>query len=172
MSAIRNIGIVGLGKMGLPMAKHLLANGFKVAGCDPVEHARAAARAAGVSIANSPREIANVSDLVIVVVGFDSEVETVVFGKAGIAEATRSGLIVALGSTVAPRYAAKLAGQLASARHSARARRGCRRRRQAAHLWRRRREGFRGLPARFQRFRLRHLPPRRRGRGPGREDGE
>ena len=107
--------MVGLGKMGLPMAKHLLAKGFKVAGCDPVEAARAAARVAGVSIAESPREVAKVSDLVIVVVGFDSEVETVVFGKAGIAEATKRGLIVALGSTVAPRYATKLAGQLASA---------------------------------------------------------
>jgi len=114
MSAIRNIGIVGLGKMGLPMAKHLLAKGFKVAGCDPVEEARTAARTAGVSITDSPREVAKASDLVIVVVGFDSEVEAVVFGKAGIAAAAKRGLIVALGSTVAPRYATKLAGQLAS----------------------------------------------------------
>lgn len=115
MSAIQNVGMVGLGKMGLPMAKHLLAKGFRVAGCDPVEEARAAARAAGVTIVDSPREVAKQSDLVIVVVGFDSEVETVVFGKAGIAEAAKRGLIVALGSTVAPRYATKLAGQLASA---------------------------------------------------------
>jgi len=67
-----------------------------------------------VSITDSPREVAKTSDLVIVVVGFDSEVEAVVFGKAGIAAAAKRGLIVALGSTVAPRYATKLAGQLAS----------------------------------------------------------
>jgi len=114
MSAIRNVGIVGLGKMGLPMAKHLLAKGFHVAGCDPVEQARTAARAAGVSIADSPGEVARLSDLVIVVVGFDSEVEAVVFGKGGIAEAAKRGLIVALGSTVAPRYAIQLAERLAS----------------------------------------------------------
>jgi len=105
--------MVGLGKMGLPMAKHLLAKGFKVFGCDPVEAARSAARAAGVSVADSPCEVAKQSDVVIIVVGFDSEVETVVFGKAGIAEAAKRGLIVALGSTVAPRYAAKLSGELA-----------------------------------------------------------
>jgi 3-hydroxyisobutyrate dehydrogenase-like beta-hydroxyacid dehydrogenase len=110
MSAIPNIGIVGLGKMGLPMAKHLLAKGFRVAGCDPVDAARRAARAAGVEIVASPRELAKASDLVIVVVGFDHEVEAVV---ASILGEFRKGLIVALASTVAPRYAKRLAQQLA-----------------------------------------------------------
>ena len=102
--------MVGLGKMGLPMAKHLLAKGFKVAGCDPVEAARAAARVAGVSIAESPREVAKVSDLVIVVVGFDHEVEDAV---TRILEGARKGLVVAIASTVAPRYAKRLALRLA-----------------------------------------------------------
>jgi len=110
MSAIRNVGMVGLGKMGLPMAKHLLAKGFQVAGCDPVEACRAAARSAGVTIVDSPRAAAKVSDLVIVVVGFDHEVETAV---TSIVEGARKGLIVALASTVAPRYATRLAQRLA-----------------------------------------------------------
>ena len=105
MSAIRNVGMVGLGKMGLPMAKHLLAKGFKVAGCDP-----RAAGAAGIEMVASPRELAKRSDLVIIVVGFDHEVEEVV---TGILEEPRQGLIVALASTVAPRYAARLAQRLA-----------------------------------------------------------
>jgi len=104
MSAIRNIGMVGLGKMGLPMAKHLLAKGFRVVGCDP------AVRDAGLEILSSPREVANVSDLVIVIVGFDHEVEAVV---TGILEAARKGLVVALASTVAPRTAIRLAKRLA-----------------------------------------------------------
>jgi 3-hydroxyisobutyrate dehydrogenase-like beta-hydroxyacid dehydrogenase len=115
MSAIQNVGMVGLGKMGLPMAKHLLAKGFRVAGCDPAEEARTAAGAAGVEIVPSPREVATMSDLVIVVVGFDHEVESVVFGGNGIAEAGRRGLTVAIGSTVAPRTAVKLAERLAAA---------------------------------------------------------
>lgn len=42
MIAIKTVGIVGLGKMGAPMAGHLLAKGFKVNGCDPVDEARRA----------------------------------------------------------------------------------------------------------------------------------
>jgi 3-hydroxyisobutyrate dehydrogenase-like beta-hydroxyacid dehydrogenase len=109
MTAIRKVGILGLGKMGAPMAKHLLAGGFKVAGFDPVDGARRNARSLGVSVLDSPREVARASELVIIVVGFDHEVESVVFGKDGIVEAARPGLIVALGSTVAPRYAQRLA---------------------------------------------------------------
>lgn len=105
MSAIRNVGIVGLGKMGLPMARHLLAKGFKVAGCDP-----RAAPGAGIEIAASPRELVKRSDLVIVVVGFDREVETVM---NDILAEPRKGLVVALASTVAPRTASRLAKRLA-----------------------------------------------------------
>jgi 3-hydroxyisobutyrate dehydrogenase-like beta-hydroxyacid dehydrogenase len=110
MSAIQNVGIVGLGKMGLPMAKHLLAGGFKVVGCDPVEASRSAARSARLTVVETPREVADLSDLVIVVVGFDHEVERVV---AEILGAPRKGLIVGLASTVAPRTAKRLAQRLA-----------------------------------------------------------
>jgi 3-hydroxyisobutyrate dehydrogenase-like beta-hydroxyacid dehydrogenase len=108
MNAISKIGILGLGKMGAPMAKHLVAAGFKVAGYDPA----VALPIAGVERMNSPREIARVSELVIIVVGFDREVEAALFGANGVMEAARPGLIVALGSTVAPRYARRLAEEL------------------------------------------------------------
>jgi 3-hydroxyisobutyrate dehydrogenase len=112
-NAIGSVGIVGLGKMGAPMARHLLARGFKVAGCDPLADACRNARALGVAVFDSAAEVARASDLVIIVVGFDHEVDAAVFGKGGIAESARRGLIVALGSTVAPRYARQLAERLA-----------------------------------------------------------
>ena len=112
MNAINTVGIIGLGKMGAPMAKHLLARGFRVTGCDPVDQARRNAVSQGVSVLDSPGEVARASDLVIVVVGFDHEVEAAVFGKGGIVEGARGGLIVALGSTVAPQYARRLAERL------------------------------------------------------------
>jgi 3-hydroxyisobutyrate dehydrogenase-like beta-hydroxyacid dehydrogenase len=112
MTAIRKIGMLGLGKMGAPMARHLLARGFNVCGFDPVDGARRNAQGLGVSMLGSPRAVAAASDLVLVVVGFDHEVENVVFGAGGIAEAARPGLVVAIGSTVAPRYAARLAERL------------------------------------------------------------
>ena len=112
MSAIRKVGILGLGKMGAPMAQHLMAKGYNVAGFDPVDAARRQAATLGVSVLDAPREVARASDMVIVVVGFDHEVEAALFGAGGVMEAARPGLIVAIGSTVAPRYAAKLAGRL------------------------------------------------------------
>jgi 3-hydroxyisobutyrate dehydrogenase-like beta-hydroxyacid dehydrogenase len=109
MTAISKVGILGLGKMGAPMAKHLIARGFNVAGFDPVDAARRNAGSLGVSLLDSPRAVAKASDVVIIVVGFDNQVETVIFGKDGIVEAARPGLIVAVGSTVAPSYARRLA---------------------------------------------------------------
>jgi 3-hydroxyisobutyrate dehydrogenase-like beta-hydroxyacid dehydrogenase len=114
MIAIRKIGILGLGKMGAPMAKHLRAKGYNVFGYDPVDEARRAALALGVGVLDSPREVALASDIVIVVVGFDHEVETVIYGANGVMEAARPGLIVAIGSTIAPRYTQKLAARLRS----------------------------------------------------------
>src|SRR6185295_9328215 len=97
---------------GAPMAQHLMAKGYNVAGFDPVDAARRQAATLGVSVLDAPREVAPASDMVIVVVGFDHEVEAALFGAGGVMEAARPGLIVAIGSTVAPRYAAKLAGRL------------------------------------------------------------
>src|SRR5256885_7459017 len=122
MTAIRKVGMLGLGKMGAPMARHLIAKRYDVAGCDPVDGARRNAAALGVTLCRSPRDVAQAAELVIVVVGFDHEVETVMFGPGGVMEAARPGLIVAIGSTVAPGYAKRLGER--AARCAARARRG------------------------------------------------
>src|SRR5258706_10533596 len=113
MKAIEMVGILGLGKMGGPIAGHLLARGFKVIGYDPVARSLEQAVARGARRAASARELARSSDLVIVVVGFDSEVEEVIFGRDGALEGARPGLVVALASTVAPRYSKRLASRLA-----------------------------------------------------------
>ena len=104
----------------------------------------------------------------IVVVGFDQEVETAVFGAGGIVEAARSGLIVAIGSTVAPAYARRLAERLAAkgiilldaplARGEAAAIAG-----KLLLFGAGDEAGIRGLPAGFQRLCLGYLSP---GRAP------
>jgi 3-hydroxyisobutyrate dehydrogenase-like beta-hydroxyacid dehydrogenase len=80
-------------------------------GYDPLPDARRAGAAVGTRIAGSPREVAQASDLVIIVVGFDSEVESALFGKDGVMDAARPGLIVAIGSTIAPSTATRLAAR-------------------------------------------------------------
>jgi 3-hydroxyisobutyrate dehydrogenase-like beta-hydroxyacid dehydrogenase len=111
MSAIRNIGILGLGKMGAPMARHLLARDFNVCGYDPVDTAQANARQLGVNVLQSPREVARAAELVIVVVGFEEQVESALFGAGGLVQGAQNP-VVALGSTVAPGYARRLAERL------------------------------------------------------------
>jgi len=111
-ATIRRVGIIGLGKMGFPMARHLRKAGFEVAACDVSAAACQQAADAGVRVVASPKAVAAETDFVIVIVGFDSEAETAVLGPDGIAAAARPGLIVGIASTVAPRTMQKLAGKL------------------------------------------------------------
>src|SRR5258708_2147205 len=108
MKAIETVGILGLGKMGGPIAGHLLARGFKVIGYDPVARLLEQAAARGARGATSARELARSSDLVIVVVGFDSEVEEVIFGKDGVLQAPSPGLVVPPASPVPPPHSNRL----------------------------------------------------------------
>jgi 3-hydroxyisobutyrate dehydrogenase-like beta-hydroxyacid dehydrogenase len=112
-SVVRRVGIIGLGKMGQPMARHLRKAAFEVTAYDIDEHARGQAERSGITLAASPRAVAERSDFVIVVVGFDQEAETVLLGQDGIGAAARPGLIVGIASTVAPRTMARLATRLA-----------------------------------------------------------
>ncbi|MGA7488934.1 MAG: NAD(P)-dependent oxidoreductase [Xanthobacteraceae bacterium] len=112
-SVVRRVGIVGLGKMGNPMARHLRKAGFEVTAYDIDERACSEARSAGIAVAADARALAERSDFVIVVVGFDKEAEAVLLGPGGIAAAARRGLIVGIASTVAPRTMARLATRLA-----------------------------------------------------------
>jgi 3-hydroxyisobutyrate dehydrogenase-like beta-hydroxyacid dehydrogenase len=111
-TAIRGVGMIGLGKMGLPMSRHLIKAGFEVAGCDINAESRKAAEALGVKVMASPKAVTAASAFVIVVVGFDSEAETVVLGADGIAQGARPGQIVGIASTVAPRTMQKIAAKI------------------------------------------------------------
>lgn len=96
------VGIVGLGKMGLPMARHLMQNGYSVRGYDVSPQALAAAEAAGVTPCASPREVAAGAGVVLVVVGFDAEVRAATAGEEGLLAGAAAGTVIAVASTVDP----------------------------------------------------------------------
>src|SRR5258708_14957495 len=112
-SGLRRVGIVGLGKMGHPMARHLARAKFEVTGYDIDAHARSQGKGSGIVLVDNPRAVAERSDFVIMGVGFDSEAEAVLLARDGIAGAGRRGLIVGIASTVAPSTMARLAARLA-----------------------------------------------------------
>ena len=68
---IASVGVIGLGKMGRPIARHLVAAGYDVSGIDPDRQAAAAAAASGVTIGTTCADIARASDLILVSVGFE-----------------------------------------------------------------------------------------------------
>ncbi len=111
------IGFVGLGSMGLGMAKNLLKHGHKVTGVDPSAPAREAFAAAGGAIAATPAEAAASADVVIIAVVNAQQVETVLYGEGGAAAALRKGGLVMQCATVPPAFAKSLGERLAKSGH-------------------------------------------------------
>ena len=108
------VGVVGLGAMGRPISRHLAGAGHRVFGYDPMEAAGASAAALGVTLCASPAELAASCDLMLILVGFETEVEDVLFGADGLAREARPNLTVAIGSTIAPGYCCGLSERLAA----------------------------------------------------------
>ena len=89
MSGKMKIGYVGVGLMGLPMAKRLLSLGYAVRAYDIAPQAIAAARDAGAAAASSSADAAKGADLVLLNLPTPDAVEEVAFGKDGVASVLR-----------------------------------------------------------------------------------
>jgi 3-hydroxyisobutyrate dehydrogenase len=103
------VGWIGTGVMGASMCGHLLAKGFAV-----TLHTRTRAKAEplvarGAAWADSPRAVADASDVVFTMLGFPDEVRTVYLGDGGLATEARAGQILADMSTSEPALARAIA---------------------------------------------------------------
>lgn len=59
----QTVGFIGLGRMGAAFSKNLIADGFRVAGTDPLDAARARLRRMGGEPLATPREVAEAADV-------------------------------------------------------------------------------------------------------------
>jgi 3-hydroxyisobutyrate dehydrogenase len=100
--AKERVGIIGVGRMGLAMAKHLTRHGYAIAACDIDPGNAAKATELGAHVFATPRELAQTATFVILGVGYDEEVNAVTQGEHGVLGALPAGAIVAVSSTVAP----------------------------------------------------------------------
>ena len=100
MTAKPRIGYVGVGLMGLPMAKRLLSLGYAVKACDIVAERAEAARAAGAEAARSPADAAAAVEFVLLNLPTTDAVEEAVFGERGVASVVRSPQLVIDFSTI------------------------------------------------------------------------
>jgi 3-hydroxyisobutyrate dehydrogenase len=108
------VGFIGLGNIGKPMARRLVDAGLPTRVFDLVETAVAELVAAGAMAAKSPREVAQRCEVIGVCVRDDADVREVMLGRDGICVGATPGLTVAIHSTILPRTlldVAKRAGE-------------------------------------------------------------
>ena len=96
------IGFIGLGVMGHGMAKNLLQNGFHVTVYDRSKEAVGSLLPFGAQLAASPRQLAQVSDVVITMLPTVAAEEEVIFGEHGVLVGASPGTVLIEMSTVPP----------------------------------------------------------------------
>ena len=96
------LGFIGLGIMGQPMAKHLLAAGHSLTVWNRSRPGIEALVAAGAAAAGAPREVAATSEVVFTMVGDSPDVEAVALGADGIIAGAAAGLIHVDMTTMSP----------------------------------------------------------------------
>ena len=96
------LGFIGLGIMGKPMAEHLLKAGNKLYVYDVVPQSVADLKQQGAIACASSKEVASKTGIVFVIVPDTPNVDEVLFGKNGVAEGIKKGSIVVDMSSISP----------------------------------------------------------------------
>ncbi len=114
-SARLRVGVIGLGAMGMGVAKSLLRAGFEVHACDVRAEAVQQVVAGGGHAAATPIALGADVDVVIVLVVNAEQTETVLFGEQGAARSLAPGSVVIASATVSPEFARALGKRLDAA---------------------------------------------------------
>lgn len=106
---VQKVGFIGLGDMGLPMAKRVLTCGFEVTVCG---HRRRESvetmKSLGAKAVKTSKEIAQVSEVTIVVLPDDNITGEVVLGYNGVMEGAVDGSAIILMGTLSPDFCRKV----------------------------------------------------------------
>ena len=109
-----NIGFIGLGIMGKPMAKNLVKAGHKLVAYDIVAAAVEEVVAAGAERGTSSKDVASRTDVIVTMLPDGPEVEQAVLGAAGVLEGARAGAIIVDMSSISPMVSQKVAAACAA----------------------------------------------------------
>ena len=107
------VGFVGLGVMGLPMARHLMAAGHTLAVWARRPAAAEALLAEGATWCATPAALAAQCEVVISIITASADVEQLALGPAGLIEGFAPGAVHVDMSTIAPASARRLAARYA-----------------------------------------------------------
>jgi len=107
------IGFIGLGIMGRPMARNLMAAGYSLTVWNRSQPGIEELAREGATPATNPQDVARHSDVVITMVTDSPDVEEVALGPKGIIEGGRPGLVHIDMSTISPAVTRRIASRLA-----------------------------------------------------------
>lgn len=108
-----NIGFIGPGIMGRPMALNLQKAGHTLAVYGRRTESMQPLVAAGAKPCASPQEVASQADIVFIIVSDTPDVEGVVLGEKGVIHGARKGTVVVDMSTISPNATRHMAAELA-----------------------------------------------------------
>ena len=108
------LGWIGTGVMGVPMCGHLLQAGFSATIFSRTREKAQPLLEAGAAWADSPRAVAETSDIVFTMVGFPADVRAVILGQNGVLAGARPGMAIVDMTTSEPSLATEIAAAAAS----------------------------------------------------------
>jgi 3-hydroxyisobutyrate dehydrogenase len=106
------VGFIGLGGMGNPMAKNLLKAGYPLTVWNRTRSKMKETVDLGATPADSPKDVAERSHIVITMVTDSPDVEEVVLGPTGVLKGAKTGMILIDMSTISPQVARNIAATL------------------------------------------------------------
>ncbi|MDW8326655.1 MAG: NAD(P)-dependent oxidoreductase [Anaerolineales bacterium] len=106
------LGFIGLGIMGLSMARNLLRAGFPLRVWNRTAGKMATLAAEGATTATSPADLAAQCDVVFICVSDTPDVQAVVLGEQGVIHGIRPGALVVDMSTISPAATREMAAAL------------------------------------------------------------
>jgi len=111
---MEELGFVGLGIMGKPMAGHLLKAGYRVHVYDTNPAPVKELVVEGAVACRNNKEVAQKSDIIFIMVPDTPDVEAAIFGPNGVAEGLKAGAIVVDMSSISPIATKDFAKRLAA----------------------------------------------------------
>lgn len=107
------VGFIGLGNMGMGMARNLLKRGFPIVAYDILQDRLDTIAKVGGQGAQSPKEVAEKAGIICIVVLNYAQLERVIFGERGLQEGLTTGKVVFIMSTIGPKEIRSVAHALA-----------------------------------------------------------
>jgi 3-hydroxyisobutyrate dehydrogenase len=110
---MKTVGLIGAGRMGLPIIGHLSRAGFRVLVSERNPERRADIESRN-AIPSDLATLAQEAEAILICVGYDSEVRELICDAGGLLDTARPGAIIAVLSTIHPKTMQQLAQQAAT----------------------------------------------------------